>query len=438
MRGRILSLLVAVSLIAPLAQAEDVGNLLLRFFSPSNPVILRENPEPFNHAAHFVSQASAQGILRDLNTGIATQVSTFPLGSSSPGFTYTFDPALGVFSRSAESFGPVFGERPLTAGKKKLSFGVSHLAASYTRFEGQNLRNGDIKLYLTHKDTNADASDLEPWFEGDIIESALFLNLESQTTVLFANYGVSERLDLGVALPIQKVDLSARIHAKLVRLATAADPFIIHAFADGSSEHDFTEAGSKSGLGDIVVRGKYNFLARPSMSMAAGVDLRLPTGDDKNLLGTGGTQAKLYLIAGGAPKRFSPRASLGYTISSGGSDFTGDLPNELDYSAGFDAALHPRITLTGDLIGRTVFKTERLVVSDQTFQFRLRLDPTLRTETRAAATTESGDLTLLLGAANVKVNLVGRLLLNAGALFPIGHSGLQDKLVPTLGLDYSF
>jgi hypothetical protein len=434
MRSRIVLLAVAVCCVAPRVGAEDVGNLLLRFFSPSNPVILRENPEPFNHAAHFISQENAQAILRELNTGIATQVSTFPLGSSSPGFTYTFDPSVGVFSRSAESFGPVFGERPLTAGRKKFSFGISHLDAKYDQFEGQDLESGDIKLYLRHKDTNADVSPLNPWFEGDIIRADLFLELESQTTVLFANYGLTQKLDVGLALPLQKVSLNARIHTTIEHLATEPDPFVVHAFSNGTDDNDFTESGSKSGIGDIVLRGKYNFYQKPSLGMAAGLDLRLPTGDDKNLLGTGGTQAKLYLIAGGAPKRFSPRASLGYTISSGGSDFTGDLPNELNYTAGFDAALHPRVTLTADVLGRTLFSTRRLNTVTETFTHTLRTDPTVITETRQALAAESGDLTLLLGAANLKINLAGRLLLNGGVLVALGDSGLSDKLTPTVGL----
>src|SRR4029450_4255969 len=113
---------------------------------------------------------------------------------------------------------------------------------------------------------------------------------------------------------------------------------------DGNPSHDFTEAGDASGLGDVVVRGKYNFMRKPSMAMAAGVDLRLPTGKEEDLLGSGATQAKAYLIVGGAAKKVSPRASLGYTFSSGGGEVTGDLPNELGYSAGLDVAVHSRVT----------------------------------------------------------------------------------------------
>ena len=54
--------------------------------------------------------------------------------------------------------------------------------------------------------------------------------------------------------------------------------------------------------------------AAPRGSLAAFVDLRLPTGDEANLLGSGATQTKLSLVAGGGTGRFSPRASLGYTL----------------------------------------------------------------------------------------------------------------------------
>src|SRR5262245_44787565 len=104
-----------------------LAGLLLNFFSPSNPVVLKSNPVPqFSHAAHFMSQAGAQETLRELNSGIASQLSTFPIGSSSGGFTFTFDESLGVYNRTTESFGPIFTERPLSTGKGKFTFGVNY------------------------------------------------------------------------------------------------------------------------------------------------------------------------------------------------------------------------------------------------------------------------------------------------------------------------
>src|SRR4029077_17425066 len=56
-------------------------------------------------------------------------------------------------------------------------------------------------------------------------------------------------------------------------------------------------SGRATGLGDVVVRTKYRFVGVAGGGMAAGVDLRLPTGDANELLGAGGTEAKLLLIA---------------------------------------------------------------------------------------------------------------------------------------------
>ena len=45
--------------------------------------------------------------LQQLNNQLALQLSTFPLASSAGGFTYRFDPGLGVFTRATDSFGHV-------------------------------------------------------------------------------------------------------------------------------------------------------------------------------------------------------------------------------------------------------------------------------------------------------------------------------------------
>lgn len=436
--------LLAVALGSLPAGAQDVPNglagLLPRFFSPENPVILEDNPVPaFSHAAHFVSQPGAQATLRQINRGVASQISTFPLGSSAASFTYEFDPSLGVYNRSTESFGPIFGERAITAGKGKFSFGVNFLDATYDKFEGLDLQGGnDIQLYLVHQDPAMDGR-LTPWFEGDIIRADLTLDLEQQTTALFANYGITDRLDVGVAIPFQHLRLDARIDATIEHLATDPDPFTLHQFPNGQGDHSsFYESGSATGVGDIVVRSKWNFLKASSAGMAATLDLRLPTGNADDLLGSGATQLKLGLVAAKFSGRFAPRAGAGYTFSSGGADFLGDLPNELNYSAGFDAVLHRRVTLTADFLGRTLFDAERLVLVQQDFQFDQRTDPTVRDVERLTPGSAVSNLNLFLVSAGLKVNPFGRLLLVGNVLFGVGDDGLQDKVTPAVGLEYSF
>jgi hypothetical protein len=431
-------LLVLLALGPPSVLAQEtpngLGGLLLNFFSPTNPVIL----ENTGHQAHFVSQPNAQETLRQLNRGIASQISTFPLGSSAASFTYTLDSALGVYNRSTESFGPIFGERAITAGKGKFSFGVNYVDATYDKFEGQDLDNNDIQLYLIHQDPAGDGL-LSPWFEGDIIRADLNIELEQQTAAVFANYGITDRLDVGVAIPFQHLRLDARINTTIEHLATEPDPFTVHTFAGGQGdESEFRQSGTASGIGDIVVRSKYNFMRGSSWGMAGTLDLRLPTGDADDLLGSGATQVKLAMIAAKSSGRFTPRAAAGYTFSSGGADFLGELPDEVAYAAGFDAVLHPRVTLTADFLGRTLLDADRLVERDREFDFDQRLDPTVRSVTRLTPVGEKGNLNLFLVSAGVKVNPVGHLLLVGNVLFGVGDDGLQDKVTPSFGLEYSF
>ena len=72
---------------------------------------------------------------------------------------FEFDPTLGHFERNTESFGPIFAERALTAGKGKFSLGITGLEARYDKFEGQSLDGSDLQLYLTHVDFNGDGTE---------------------------------------------------------------------------------------------------------------------------------------------------------------------------------------------------------------------------------------------------------------------------------------
>ena len=318
-RQRVFAFVLVIAGAAGPARAqssEGLAGLLLRFFSPSNPVVLAPNTAnpALSHDAHFISQANAQATLRQLNAGIAAQLSTFPIGSSSGGFTFTFDESLGVYNRTTQSFGPIFAERPLTAGKGKFSLAVNYQHGTWDRIDGLDLGGGELPLYLVHEDTNRDNTSLNLFFEGDIIESQLAVDLKTDTTVFLANYGISERLDIGLALPFQRVDLDASITATVDNVATVTAPAPIHLFDNGTPTNVYRESGSASGIGDMLVRAKWNLYRGASASAALGTDLRLPTGDEAELLGSGATQVKLYGVVGGSPGRFSPRAGFGLHV----------------------------------------------------------------------------------------------------------------------------
>ena len=66
------------------------------------------------------------------------------------------------------------------------------------------------------------------------------------------------------------------------------------------------------------MRAKYAFNPASKAALGVGLEARLPTGDEVNLLGTGGVQTKLFGIASMNRGRFAPHVNVGYTFSSDG------------------------------------------------------------------------------------------------------------------------
>ncbi len=496
MRASLLHAAVLLAAVPVRGQDRSLSGILPRLLSesvtmPSTVGNVAGNP----HEAHFLPAAAQLQAPYALNGALVTQLASFPLGSSSGGFTYTTDPDTGIPERNSNNFGPAFAERALTNGKGRFSAGLNYQHVEFDEFEGLGL-DGSVRFYLQHNDCcplqavdgtpRPDAGvgpsapeDRNPFFEGDVVRADFTLKAKTDTAVLFANYGITNRLDFGVAVPLVRVELQASMASTILRLATASNP-AIHSFGPASPDTRVSsESGSSSGLGDVVLRGKYNFLASPGGGLALGLDLRLPTGDEAELRGTGATQAKLSLYYSGDYGTFAPHLNVGYTWSSGsigpssvayalgdevpaptagasgvydnvfrgqapGSPLTAadlEVPDEINYVAGFVLAAHPRVSLIADLVGRTLLDLNRFGVVSQSFNFRTATGGALQAQTHddgLGITERQGKLNLLLGVGGVKVNLTRTLLLTASVLFPVSSDGLRPKITPVVGLDYAF
>lgn len=419
-------------------------------------VVLAPPAGPFaSHEAHFrpivgIGEVAAGFEINQLevplaiNSIMAAQLATIPLGSSSGGFSYTFDSSLGAFTRESSSFGSAFVERALTAGRGRWNAGFNFQRATYDTIEGRDLNNGDVRVYLVHQDCcgtrTTPGQPPNPFFEGDVIENRLQLDLTSTTFSAYLNYGVTDRLDVGIVIPYVTIDMNATVQAKVIRLATG-DNRGIHQFEGGADEKIFSEGSRAQGLGDILLRGKVRFFDIDGGGVAAGVDVRLPTGDSEQLLGTGGAQVKLALIGSMAQGPFSPHVNLGYTFSSGGSadplSVSPNVPDEFSYSAGFDAAVHPRLTFSADLLGRVLRDIGRLVPTARQFPF-VTQSGSFGTGTFEEFTRRPGDMNLLVGVAGIRYNPRGNVLVSAQLVVPVTEAGLLDRFTPVVGLDYSF
>ena len=134
-------LLGVVVLTPSLARAQNLSDLLVNLIQTD--IFLAPPTPPFpSHSTHFVPGPGQQIAPYFFNQEILSQLATVPIGSSSGGFSYTFDPTGGTFQRATDSFGPTFAERALTNGKGKFTFGGNFQYSRYTSFEGTDLENG--------------------------------------------------------------------------------------------------------------------------------------------------------------------------------------------------------------------------------------------------------------------------------------------------------
>jgi hypothetical protein len=402
------------------------------------------------------------------NQQLALQLSSFPLPSSSGGFTYRYDPSLGTFTRAADSFGPIYAERAETIGKGYFNFGINYSHFSYDRFNDLDLKGGDVKvlfLHLPSADPGNTAAHLTPWFRGDVISGSVNFTIRSDITAFVGTYGATNWLDVGFAVPLVHVSLEEQSQLTIERLATEDNVREIHRFAgtdpncailpgSDSAMENCNVSGSATGIGDVLFRAKARLASGRAGGIALATDVRFPTGNEQDLLGLGVTQIRGYLIASAHIGIFSPHVNGGYTwaIHRHANQPAGSpgVPDEWNYTGGFDLALGSRVTFAGDVIGRTFRNTQLVSIEpvalcvNPTITYQppaganCSNDPNLVPYTRAQVAVAQGDLNTLIGSAGFKINPFGNLLVTINGLFSITKKGLQDKFTPMVAFDYAF
>src|SRR5262245_32308445 len=216
-------------------------------------------------------QAAAKAAGDVISSSLLLNLSTLPISTSAGGFTYRLDPEIGASIRISDSFDPFHTDRALTASAGQVTFGLDYQQASFRKIDGRALGDGTLVSSASKLHGDAQPFDIE----------TLTLQLRTDSVTLVTNLGVTDRLDLRAALPLVRVTLSGE------RIDTYRGNRTIQA----------TASGTTSGPGDAILYAKYNVLRRNASGLAFGLEARLPTGDDHNLLGTGRTTVTPRAIA---------------------------------------------------------------------------------------------------------------------------------------------
>ena len=437
MRRLAILLATLVALASPAtvgAQDKKLAFLIPDLYGPSGLIVNSEAllPDGSTHSAHFNSAFQAE--FTQFNISLASQLASVPLPSPASGFTYELDPALGVFKRSTQSFGPILAERAETIGKKKVSLGFNYQYFNFDSIEGVSLKS--VPAVFTHDNA-------APGGRADVVTTNNSIDIKVGQFTAFLSYGLTNEVDVSAAVPFVKVDLGAVSEATIRRIGTSASP-ATHFFRDPSAPgtfgttKTFSSSGSASGIGDVIGRLKARLVKSAATGVALGVDVRFPTGYELDLLGSGAWGVKPFLVLSVSQKVFSPHLNVGYQWNGdsvlAGNVVTGEkksLPDQILYDAGVDIGVTPRVTLALDVLGRRVLKSPRL--QTETFQ-ALQGGSTFP----SIHFVQDADFNVTNGAAGLKINAGGKLLLDVNVLFKLDDSGLRDKVTPMVGFEYSF
>jgi hypothetical protein len=348
------------------------------------------------------------------NDAFGTQIGQLPLASPASGFIYSFDKS-GVYTSSSESFGPLLAERSETIGRHKL-----YLAFTYQRFAFDEIDGNDIKRIPIL----FDYPQVPPAQVVTITQNRVDTNIEQY--VAFATFGLASRVDVSVALPFERVSMGITSSGTEYGTTNSAT----------ASFNEFL-AGSASGIGDVVLSAKGTLIKGEKFGMAIGAELKFPSGDERNFLGSGALGVKPYLVLS-RRGRVAPHLNVGYQWNADSvlaADENGNqhLPGYFGYVAGADIGLSKRLTVVADLVGEHFFDAPQ-ISSPETVSATVNNQPTpFSSVVRVNGSYEVNNLSV-----GLKVNPVGHLLVSANALVKLNEGGVRARAVPLVGLSYSF
>ncbi|MEZ5291070.1 MAG: transporter [Vicinamibacterales bacterium] len=327
---------------------------------------------------------------------LTLELATVPVPTSAGGFTYRLDPTLGTVVRSSDSFGPFFAERSLSSGRNRATLGLAYRSSSFRDIDGRSLRDGTLISTASVLRGAAVPFDVE----------TVALRIRTDTVTVTGNYGVSDRADIGIAVPFVRVRLDGQ------RADTYRGRTVVQAAGSASA----------SGVGDVVLRTKYNVFRDGASGVAIAGEALLPVGREEDLLGGGRTTITPRLIASYEGGRIGLHGDVGYAFR--------ESSNALGYALALTVVPARTLTLVGEILGRRIEGLGRLANTTQPHPRLVGID-TIRL-TSVPRTTDR-----VLFAAGFKWNVADTWLATANVRKSLTSSGLEAGWVPTVTLEYS-
>lgn len=371
------------------------------------------------HGDHYIPEVvqGERNTLAFLQAAIGSGLTSIPAAAANGGVRVRFVDGRPVTEEISP--GPIFAERAQTLGTGILLAGGNVTGLSFSNIRGVPL--SDLELNFGHVNVG-NAAFGDPDFENDLIRVRTALDVSLLVANVYLAYGVSDAVDLGVAVPLVQTSLGGSSQADVISTLSQTP----HQFVGGGTSAQTSTDGSAVGVGDISVRAKVRLYEQDTWGAAVLGEARLPTGSEEDFHGTGGVGVRALGILSGQAGNFSPHLNAGVLLS--GSEAQGD---QLLLTAGFDQILAPNVTLALDFLGAWGLGESTVVLPDD-----IRFDVPQPRTTRSSNLPDIAD-TRMDGSVGVKF-LAGGTRIVANALVPLNDGGMRPSVVWTLGLERLF
>jgi hypothetical protein len=387
-------------------------------------------------AAQAAAIASAQSVSRAVNSSIGTQLTQLPIPSGSVGVVslQQKDNPLGV---PYENLGPILTGRPDTVGRHRLFAGFSYQHFNFTSIDGISLHSLPVGFQFSQTVQVGN----QPTDTQTITSSELNkVGFQLDQYVGQVTYGLTSTTDVSVAIPFNDVSLSA-----------VSSNFNAYIYDQNSSQYQnaslpagtqIPSSGTANGIGDVIVNVKQLLIGKEGLrpAVSAGLDIRFPTGDALNYLGSG---AYGYNLHGLFEYRWkvSPHLKVGYqwngkselVTSGSGSAKSASLPGGVQYDIGADYSLIRQITIAVDVLGSQFVNSPSLSIS--TLPFSQPLPSSFAPLSTVVPVTTTYTTSNISGG--VKYHASRHWTLYGNVLVPLNNAGLRSNLVPLGGLSYN-
>lgn len=358
-----------------------------------------------------------------LGSAVSQAISANTRRSVSPS---SFTGALAIGSENVyfDSAGSLFTNKANVLGRGNFAIGLSYQHARFTKFNGDDI--GDSVRFSSTQSARSPTSRLGPTIIRNEVMATTELRIRNvvftaDVITLSLTYGLLDRLDIGALVPFiflnttGKADLTVEASGSTIDVSTGEvliDPDTGEP-RSGSRTFKIRDEWDRDyeGFGDTILFAKYQLLSEAGLfsddgspdpvDLALQVELKLPTGQENEFLGTGKTDLAFRLLIQRSiiAAVLYARAEVGYNRSGLGNDFS-----TFEYKAALEWAPTLSLSLTAEIIGQ------------DSREFKSVVD----------------------GVLGGKYNFPNGVVVFAGVRFPLTDNGLRFAYAPMIGFEKTF